>query len=205
MTTKQIEKNFQEIWSLFKETDKKFKETDEELKKTNKVVEETSRTVEETSRTVKETSKTAKEMIKAVDSLTGKWSKFVEGLIAPAAERLFKERGIKVDTIYQRVKRHKNGKEMEVDILAINSEYAVLIEAKSTLKVEDIKEHIERLKKFKIFFPEYSGRKVVGAVGGIVIDEDSDKYAYKSGLFVITESGESVRILNDKKFRPKIW
>jgi predicted AAA+ superfamily ATPase len=177
MTNKQVERNFQEIWKLFKKTDKEF--------------EKTRRTVEETSR--------------AVNSLTGKWSKFVEGLIAPAAERLFKERGIEIDKVYQRVKSRRNGKEMEVDILAINGEYGVLIEAKSTLKVEDIKEHIERLKKFKIFFPEYLDRKVVGAVGGIVIDEDSDKYAYKSGLFVITESGKSVRILNDKKFKPKIW
>ena len=184
MTTAEIEKNIKEIWKLFKATDKK--------------IEETSKTVEETSKTVEETSK-------AVYALTGKWSKFVEGLIAPAAERLFKERGIDVDTIYQRVKKHKNGDEMEIDILAINGEYAALIEAKSTLKIDDVNDHIEKLKKFKAFFPEYKSRKVIGAVGGIVIEEASDKYAYRKGIFVITESGETVRIINDKKFKPKIW
>ena len=46
-----------------------------------------------------------------------------------------------------------------MDILAINGEYAVLIEAKSTLKIEDVKEHLERLEKFKGFFPEYSQRE----------------------------------------------
>jgi predicted AAA+ superfamily ATPase len=125
--------------------------------------------------------------------------------LAPATERLFKERGIEVDTVYQRVKRRKNGDEMEVDILAINGEYAVLIEAKSTLKIEDVKEHLERLEKFKGFFPEYSQRKAVGAVGGIVIEEDSDKYAYRNGLFVIGESGDTAVILNDKGFQPKVW
>jgi len=94
---------------------------------------------------------------------------------------------------------------MEVDILAINGEYAVLIEAKSTLKIEDVKEHIERLEKFKTFFPEYSKRKVVGAVGGIVIEEDSNKYAYRNGLFVIGEGGDTAVILNDKGFKPKVW
>ncbi len=86
-----------------------------------------------------------------------------------------------------------------------NGEYAVLIEAKSTLKIDDVKEHIERLVKFKAFFPEYSKRKVVGAVGGIVTEEDSDKYAYRNGLFAIGESGEMAVILNDKKFQPKVW
>lgn len=184
MTTKETEKSIREIWNLFKETDKKIKETDKGMDRLEKIVENTSR---------------------AVYALTGKWSKFVEGLIAPATERLFRERGIEVDKVFQRVKTRRNGSEMEVDILAINGEYAVLIEAKSTLKIEDVNEHIGRLEKFKAFFPEYSGRKVVGAVGGIVIEEDSDKYAYRNGLFVIGESGETAVILNDKGFKPKVW
>ena len=191
MTTKELEKSIQEIWNLFKETDGRFKETDKEIDKLSKSVEETRKTAEITNR--------------AVYALTGKWSRFVEGLIAPAVERLFNERGIEVDKVFQRVKTRRNGSEMEVDILAINGEYAVLIEAKSTLKTEDVKEHLERLGKFKTFFPEYRERKVVGAVGGIVIEEDSDKYAYRNGLFVIGESGEAAVILNDKGFKPKAW
>ena len=188
MNTVEIEKGFQEVWRLFKETDKRtekrFKITEEEIEKTSKTVEETS---------------------KSVNALTGKWGRFVEGLIVPAAERLFKERGIIIDKVSQRVKTHHDGDTMEIDILAINGEYAVLIEAKSTLKVEDIKEHIERLADFKKFFPEYKDKKVLGAVGGIVIEEHSDIFAYKQGLFVITESGETVRISNDKDFVPKAW
>jgi len=157
--------------------DRKFKETDKEIEKTSK----------------------------AVAALTGKWSKFVEGLIAPATERMFKERGIEVDKLYQRVKSHKNGESMEIDILAINGDYAVLIEAKSTLRIVDVDDHIKRLEKFKCFFPEYGNVKAVGAVGGIVIEESSDKYAYKKGLFVITEKGDCVEIMNDVKFKPEVW
>ena len=92
-----------------------------------------------------------------------------------------------------------------MDILAVDSEYAVLIEAKSTLGVNDVRDHIDRLKKFKTFFPEYADRKVIGAVAGIVIDEEADKFAYRQGFFVIAQSGEIVKILNDEKFRPKQW
>ena len=177
MTQQELERAIQEVWALFKETDKK----------------------------IAEVSKTAKLAFDSVTALTGKWGRFVEGLIAPGTISMFKERGIEVEKVYQRVKAHKDGKEIEIDILAINKEYAVLIEAKSTLGIEDIKEHIERLKVFKKFFPEYSDRKVIGAVAGIVIEEGADKFAYRQGLFVIGQTGETVKILNDKTFKPKIW
>ena len=38
---------------------------------------------------------------------------------------------------------------------------------------------------------------------GIVFDEVADRYANKKGLFVIGQSGETVKILNDKKFTPR--
>jgi len=177
MTQQELERAIQEVWALFKETDKK----------------------------IAEVSKTAKLAFDSVTALTGKWGRFVEGLIAPGTISMFKERGIEVEKVYQRVKAHKDGKEIEIDILAIDKEYAVLIEAKSTLGIEDIKEHIERLKIFKKFFPEYSDRKVIGAVAGIVIEEGADKFAYRQGLFVIGQTGETVKILNDKTFKPKIW
>ena len=94
---------------------------------------------------------------------------------------------------------------MEVDILGISEKYAVLIEAKSTLGVDDVDEHLERLASFRLFYPEYQDRTVVGAVAGIVINEDADRRAYQKGLFVIGQSGDSVRILNDDKFKPRVF
>jgi len=177
MTAQEMEKQIQEIWKLFRETDTRFKETQAMIEKTNQ----------------------------EVGNLTSKWSKFVEGLVAPATVKLFMERGIEVTGISQRVKRTHNGEGIEIDIFATNGDYAILIEAKSTLGVEDIKDHLERLGKFAAFFPEYRDRKVIGAVAGIDIDEGADKFAYKSGLFVIAQSGETVTILNDLKFRPTVW
>jgi hypothetical protein len=61
------------------------------------------------------------------------------------------------------------------------------------------------MEKFKTFFPEYADRKAVAAVAGIVIDEGVDRYAYKNGLFVIAQSGDTVQVMNDEKFVPKEW
>ncbi len=192
MTKKEMEKGFKEIWDLYRETDKRFKETDKRFKETDKRFKETDKKIENT--------------LKVVGDLTGKWSKFVEGLIAPAVEKLFKARGIVVDKVYQRVKTHRNGSAIEIDILAIDGKYAVLVEAKSALKIEDVQEHEERLDKFKYFFPEYKDRNVIGAVGGISIEEGAERYAYKKGMFVIAQSGEEgVKIVNDKEFKPRMW
>jgi len=161
--------------------------------------------VQEIWKLFKETSQEIKEIGKRVDGLSSKWGRFVEGLLVPAVERLFKERGISVEKVSQRVKINKNGDTMEIDVMVINREYVVLVEAKSTLAVENVNDHLERLTRFKTFFPEYADRKVIGAVAGIVIDEAADRYAYRKGLFVIGQSGETVKILNDKKFVPRSW
>ena len=184
MATRAHSKEFLEVWEMFQETSRQFKEIEKRFKDTDKKFQNTE---------------------KLISSLTSKWGRFVEGLIAPAVVRIFGERNIAVDKVYQRVRARKNGSGMEVDILAIDGEYAVLIEAKSTLTVSDVKEHLDRLAKFKTYFPEYRDRKVVGAVAGIVIDENADRYAYQKGLFVITESGDTVAFLNNKKFVPKTW
>ncbi|OQX23022.1 MAG: hypothetical protein BWK80_28190 [Desulfobacteraceae bacterium IS3] len=202
---KETDRQFKETGRQFKETDRQFKETDarldERFKETDKQVKETDARLD---RLFKETDKQLKETGRKIDSLTGKWGRFVEGFVAPAAEWLFKEWGIEIHAVHQRVRRREDGKGIEIDILAMNREYSVLIEVKSTLGVDDVKEHLERLAQFRAFFPEYRDRKIVGAVAGIVIDEGADKFAYKNGLFVIAQSGESVKVLNDVNFAPKI-
>ncbi len=200
MTPQEMEKGFQEVWKLFAESDKKFE----------KMMAETRDSFRETSKELdkrqKKTDKQLKETDKKIEKLIGRWSLFVEGLVVPAAIRLFRERGIVIRSLHQHVKVSRDGREgMEIDILGVNGEYAILIEAKSTLGVRDVNEHVERLKKFKDLFPEYADRKVIGAVAGIVIRKDADTYAYKKGLFVIAQSGDTVRILNDLDFKPKEW
>ena len=191
MSGQELSREIQEIWALFRETREQIEKTDKQVEKTDKQVERMSRKVEQLNETV--------------NSLTGKWGKFVEGLVTPAAVRMFKERGIEVSELHTRSKAQRNGEEMEIDVLLENEEYVVAIEVKSTLKVEDVNEHIEDLRRLRQFFPRFKEQKLIGAVAGIVIEEEADKYAYRKGLFVITQTGEMVKILNDEKFKPNLW
>jgi len=94
---------------------------------------------------------------------------------------------------------------MEIDLLVANTIAAVLVEVKSNLRVEDVRNHLDRLSKFKSFFPRYADCTVYGAVAGIVIDANADQFAINQGLFVIVQSGETVCIANDEHFVPKTW
>ena len=167
--------------------------------------EKTDRKLEQLAEIVARTSEKVARTSENLDNLGSKWGRFLEGMVAPACETLFAERGIPVNTVSQRVHAHRDGRSLEIDILVINHEYAVLVEVKSTLKVDDVRKHTERLARFRKFFPDYADKRVLGAVAGIVIDEHADKFAYREGLFVIGQTGDTVRILNDQGFSPKTW
>jgi hypothetical protein len=40
---------------------------------------------------------------------------------------------------------------------------------------------------------------------GLVTPDDTARYAYRKGLFVLGQSGETVEIRNDLGFTPTVW
>lgn len=194
----------EEIWRLFRETDRKFQETDRKMQETDRQMKETDRKLKENADQLKQTERLLR---KQIGDLTRRLGEFVEEMVKPAAVRLFRERGIDV----HRTIRHLEATDeqlklgMEIDLFVTNQEACVLIEVKSNLSIDDVNEHLERMEKFKLLFPEYAQKKTYGAVAGMVISDNVARYAYKKGFFVIGQTGDSVAILNDSKFQPIAW
>ena len=140
-----------------------------------------------------------------VAGLTTRWGQFVENLVEPAVIRLFQERGIDVQETYRRMKSKRPGAQMEIDIFAVDGDVAVAIEVKFRLSQRDVDEFIEKLGRFRTAFPHYGDYRIFGAVAGIEIDAGCDLYAYRRGLFVIQQTGDTVAIANDPAFRPASW
>ncbi|MEO5340694.1 MAG: hypothetical protein H7837_09290 [Magnetococcus sp. MYC-9] len=189
----------EDIWKLFQETDRKFQETDRQFK-------ETDRKFQETDRQCRETDMKIKEVSKLIDRLGGRLGEFVEGLVAPACRSLFAERGIPVHRVSRRVEADlPGGHHMEIDLLVVNTDAVALVEVKSKLAIEDVREHLTRLSEFKEFFPEHTDRRVIGAVAGMVIAENVSRFAMGKGLFVMEQSGDTLRMANDQAFVPRAW
>ena len=185
-----------------KETDKRFKETEQILKEQSQ---EMDKRFQETDRRFKETDKQIKRLSKEIGALGGRWGRFVENMVAPACETIFASRGIPVHQVSQRVKKKLDHKTLEIDVLVTNENHVLVVEIKSSLSVEDVKEFVADLQEFREFFPEYKDKQLYGAVAGIELEGGVDKYAYRQGLFVLAQAGETVGILNGDGFEPRSW
>ena len=169
------------------------------------LAEDDKRRAAEADRTMEELKKVVANTSREVANLTTRWGQFVENLVEPGIVRLFQARGIAVKETHPRIKAKRSTVAMEIDILAVDDNVAVAVEVKSRLSITDVDEFREKLGKFKQAFPAYKNYNIHGAVAGIEIDFGVDRYAYRQGLFVIVQSGETVEIANDETFKPKIW
>jgi len=160
---------------------------------------------EEYDRRIAKTERIAAQANEAVNNLSSRWGKFVENLVAPAVLKLFQERGILVERTYQRMKAPRGKQNLEIDIFAVNHDVAIVIEVKSRLTQDHVRKFIHTLEVFKTVFTEYTHHQLYGAMAGIEIDGDVDKYAENQGLFIIQQSGDSVCISTDRSFVPRTW
>jgi hypothetical protein len=125
--------------------------------------------------------------------------------VHPAAVRLFQERGIDVHEVHRNVISNRDGEGIEVDLLVVNNTDIIAIECKSTLGIDDVNDHLERLGKLKRLLPAYSNKQVMGAVTAMIIPENVAQYAYRQGLYVIGQTGNQLVVRNDLKFKAKFW
>ncbi|MBF0436837.1 MAG: hypothetical protein HQL77_15900 [Magnetococcales bacterium] len=202
----ETDRKIQETGQQIKEVSVQMRETDRQMQETDRKMQETDRKMQETDRKMQETDRKIKEVSTQIGRLGGRLGEFVEGLVAPACETLFAERGIPIHIVSPHVKaKLDGGRHMEIDLLVINTDTVSLVEVKSKLTVEDVQDHIKQMEEFKEFFPEYANKKAIGAVAGMVVDESVIHFAIKRGLFVMVQSGDSVRIANDETFVPRTW
>lgn len=188
----------EDVLKLFQETNRRFQET-------NRQFQETDRRFQETDRRFQETDRRLRQLSEDIGRLGNRLGEFVEGMVAPAVVRLFQARGIPVHEVHQRVAASRQDVDMEVDLLVVNDEDVVAIEVKSKVSVADVDDFVEQLGHFKRAFPHYRDAAVMGGYAGMVIPIDVARYAYRQGLFVIGQRGETVEILNDQKFQPRAW
>ncbi len=179
---------FQEIKDLYRETERFMKEQSLE-----------------TDRRFKETDRRFKETDKKIGKLTNRLGEFIEEMVRPSVVRLLRERGIAVHSVSRNVYVERAGESAEFDLLVVNDGEMVAVECKSSLSIDDVNEHLERLGKIKRLLPHYANMRVMGAVAAMVIQENVARYAFKKGLFVMGQSGEAMKILNSEQFRPHLW
>lgn len=193
---------YNDILRLFQETNVLMKELFVSQKETDRKFQETDRKFQEISQ---QTSREIKAVNESIGRLGNRLGDFVEEMVRPAAVRLFREQGIDVHEVHRGVEASRNGDNIEIDLLVVNTTDVVAVECKSQLSIDDVNQHLANLNKLKKMLPTYAEKRVMGAVAAMVLPDNVGRYAYKHGLFVIAQSGDHLLIRNDAKFKPHVW
>mgnify|MGYP000458341818 CR=1 FL=1 len=193
--------SFEKVWLMFQETDRfltdKFAETDRQFKESDRFLTEK---FVETDKQFKETDRRLKNLN---ELFTSHWGKLMEALITPSCLKLFKDRGIDIKRTYSNVEIESEELSGEFDIVLANGTQVVIVEVKTTFRAVFVDEFLEKMQRIREFLPEHANKTIYGAIAAIKYDENSDRYAYRKGLFVIKNSGEGLlKIANSKKFEP---
>ncbi|MFZ1515993.1 MAG: hypothetical protein WAT21_11375 [Saprospiraceae bacterium] len=195
VTIQELQQLIKELVISQKETEKLFKETDLQFKETDRRFKETDRQFKDTDRKINKT----------IHLFESQWGKFVESLVNGNLIHILRSKGIDVHDTTQRRKGEHNGRQFEFDIIAKNGSEIVIVEVKSTLNVQAVKDFLDELSQVRDWLEEYKDFKLYGAVAFLTADEESPLFSERQGLFVIKATGDSAILVNKDDFRPKEW
>ncbi len=113
-----------------------------------------------------------KEMNKRWGELANKMGTIVEDIIFPAVRPVIKKYfECDPDFLGMRMQRKKGELREEFDVIATCGNSVILIEVKSTPRVQYISEFLKKVERFKELFPEYGDRRVIPIVASLSMDE----------------------------------
>jgi hypothetical protein len=125
-------------------------------------------------------------------------------MVMPNLKDKFRDFGLTFHKInpHSSISDHENNIFLEIDFLLENGDKAMLTEVKSKPTIQDVKDHIKRLNKMRVYADLHGdSRTFLGAVAGVVIPANVKEYALGQGFFVLEPSGETFTITPPKTLR----
>ena len=190
---------FEQVWAALMENREQMKENDRlinlKFEKTEKLLDEVTKNVNNLSKNLGGLGNSMGDLI--VTLIAARlWEKF-------SAFPYDLKRGYQSVYIYD-----ENHKAItDIDILLSNTEWVMAVEVKNKVKKDDIEDHLIRMERIRKYPPaEVKGKKLLGALAGVIVSPDMRDFAYKCGFFVIELKGESaVLVPPPEGFSPHVW
>jgi len=141
--------------------------------------------------------------------LHNKFGRLAEHLVAPSIVERFNSLGYHFDGIAEHGFKILDGKRnllTEIDILLENGDFVIAVEVKADVKEKDIEHHVKRLEILRKHKNKYNDpRKIRGAIAGAIFSSDVKKLALENGFYVLEQSGDTMKMVLPKSFKPKDW
>jgi hypothetical protein len=187
----------------------KIRETDRIVQENAFQMKETERRMQETDRKFQKTERLMKNLNKQMGFLNNRFGELAEHLVAPSIAEKFNELGFHFDSVApggEKIFGSNKRVLAQADIVLRNSEYIVAVEVKVKPVMEDVPEHLERLEILREYWDKKGDkRKLCGAIAGAVFPEAVKKAALKAGLYVLVQSGDTMKIDMSDSFIPREW
>jgi hypothetical protein len=167
-----------------------------------KARQEGEKTMQEVREAIKETQKT---LNKAIGGLSNTLGSLIEHIMTPDLPRKFKQFGFTFNRITTvKWADGENNIYAEIDGLLENGKQAMIVEVKTTLRNEDVDDHLARMEKVRAYAGLHNDkREFLGAMAAAIIDKSAREYALKKGFFVIEPSGENMKVTKPPSER--VW
>jgi hypothetical protein len=194
---------FEKVWAMFQETDRLIQENAKQMRETDRKMQETDRLVQEVARHIKTTDA-------QMGKLGNRFGELAEHLVAPNIVQKFNALGFHFDDISglrRVIEDESSGQKIaEFDILLDNGESIVGVEVKAKPSADDVEDHTRRLRILRLNKDKKNDkRKIYGALAGAIMPDAVKTAALKAGMYVITQTGDTVKIDVPDGFVPKAW
>jgi hypothetical protein len=193
--------SFESVWALIQENAKQHERDMKEIRESQKELVESQKEYEQ------ERKKDKAEFNEKLGNYINLFGDFTEYMMAPKLREKFKDFGLFFPKTSRnvRVKDENNKTILEADAMLENGDKAMMVEIKTQLTVERINKHIERLEKMRKHADLYGDKRTfLGAVAGVVVDDESREYALNQGFYLIEPEGEEL-IITPPNNKPKEW
>jgi hypothetical protein len=163
---------------------------------------------EEFDRRMQETDRRIQETNQQLGKLGRKFGSAVEHLVAPNLVEKFNALGFTFTKYGPNVAISDKARHLaaEIDLFLENGDCAIAVEVKAQLKIDDVKEHVERMETLRRYADaRQDARKFYGAVAGAIIHDNVKEYALKTGFYVVSQSGDTMKIDVPEGFEPREW
>ena len=152
-----------------------------------------------------ETSKKIREVSQQIGGLGNKFGSFTEGLALPSMQKILFEK-FKVDTVSPSVRVSRNGKHLEIDVLAyangeVNTAY--VMEVKSHLREDGIEQLLRILDEFPEWFPEHKNKRLFGILAAVDIPAALRPKVFEQGLYLARIHNDLFELQSAEAFVPR--
>jgi len=158
---------------------------------------------------IRETDRIVRRNGKQMGDLHRRFGQLAEHLVAPGITKRFNEIGYHFDLVATKGAKlyDEHGKvKAEIDLLLENGKTRILVEVKSRPVTQDIEHHIKRLELFSDKWRMFNEpKKVLGAIAGAIFEDDVKDAVREAGMYVIEQSGDTMKIDMPEGFIPREW